>query len=53
MIHADSEHSPVGRLTGKGVVENGVVWDDRRLAAAPELADPRTRGGIFGTAESW
>src|SRR5208282_2608915 len=52
-IHANGGRSPVGKPAGLGVVENGVVWDNKMLAAEPDCADSRAWGGISGTAESW
>src|SRR5271157_2279358 len=52
-MFADGGRNLAGKPAGLGVVENGVVWDDKMLAAEPDRADSRARGGIFGTAESW
>ncbi|MGO8901343.1 MAG: hypothetical protein ACLQU5_23765 [Isosphaeraceae bacterium] len=53
-MFADSRRNVAGngKPAGLGVVENRVVWDDKMLAAEPDRADSRARGGIFGTAES-
>src|SRR5208337_2873501 len=52
-VYANGGRNLAGKPAGLGVVENGVVWDDKMLAAEPDRADSRARGGIFGTAESW
>jgi hypothetical protein len=46
-MFADSRRNVAGKPAGLGVVENGVVWDDKMLAAEPDRADSRARGGVF------
>ncbi len=45
---ADGRNLLTARLARMGVVENGVVWDDRVLAAAPDRADSQARVEFSG-----
>jgi hypothetical protein len=51
-MFADSRRNVAGKPAVLGVVENGVVWDDKTLAAEPDRADSQAWGGIFGSVES-
>ena len=46
-MFADGGRNLAGKPAGLGVVENGVVWDDKMLAAEPNRADSWSQGWYF------